>query len=166
MKIQTMVTGHKGWTYKQVCIFIPCVASLLFVFSSLVLRHYCLYFHPLCCVTIVCIFIPCVASPIKSCLFYILLGELMLMMNLPRGSRVKLSEFWNLKNVSCGDMTNVCIFFACVASLLFVFSSLVLRNHCLYFCLLCYVSIACIFSRCVVSPLFVISSLVLRLYCL
>jgi hypothetical protein len=30
----------------------------------------------------------------------------MLMMNLPRGSRVKLSEFWNLKNVSCGDMTN------------------------------------------------------------
>ena len=27
-------------------------------------------------------------------------------MNLPRGSREKLSEFWNLKNVSCGDMTN------------------------------------------------------------
>jgi len=28
------------------------------------------------------------------------------MMKLPRGSRVNLSEFWNLKNVSCGNMKN------------------------------------------------------------
>jgi hypothetical protein len=76
MKIQTIVTQHKGhntrdentnnsdatqgWKY---CIFIPCVgpyclyfipcvASPLFVFLSLVLRLYCLYFHLLCCVAI------------------------------------------------------------------------------------------------------------------